>query len=59
MLYTGAVKGFGEYILEQSVSVRAISEFIKQSFVPVLNASGQIMLKCISKHDLIKIYHVV
>ena len=58
---------FGGYILEQSVLVRAIPEFIVEAGCscrifqqrPVLHTSGQIMLKCMSKQNLSTIYRVV
>ena len=72
-MYTRTVERFGECILEQSVSVRAVPELIvgvvvgrggsgggcsrmfRQNFVPVLHTSGQTMLKCMRKQNLIKI----
>ena len=72
MLYMHDLE-IGEYILEQSVSVGAIPGLIvgggggggrgRQSNFsakqrPVLYTSGQTMLKCISKQNLIKIYYV-
>ena len=65
----GTVESNIEYILEQSVSLRAVPglivgaavELLKvwQSLVPVSHTSGHTMLKCISKQSLIKIYHEV
>ena len=34
-------------------------DYFRQSFIHVLHTSGQTMLKCISKQELIKIYHVI
>ena len=48
---------FGEYVLEQSVSNKAVPELmagLAEGFFPVLHTSGQIMLKCKSKQNLIK-----
>ena len=57
--YTGTVERFGEYILEQSVLVRALPELIvdeagwRSNFIAKLRPrfvfSGQTMLKCIFK----------
>ena len=57
---------FGGYTLEQSVLVRAVPEFIVEAGCgcqifqqrSVLHTRGQMMLKCISKQNLIIIYHV-
>ena len=68
--YTDTVERIDGYILEQSVSVRAVPELIigetgaavdlfLQSLVAVLLTSDPTMLKCIRKQKLIKICHVV
>ena len=62
---------FAGYILEQSVSFRAVLELIvgggggggtvrnfRQSFVPVLHTSGQAVLKCLNKQNFTEICHV-
>ena len=58
---------FGGYILEQSVLLRAVTEFIVEAGFtcrifqqrPVVQTSGQMMLKCISMQNFITIYNVV
>ena len=61
------VESIGEYILEQSVSVRAVPELIVgwagavvEFFCKAgLHTSGKTMLEYISMQNSIKIYHVV
>ena len=60
--YTGTVEIIGEYILEQSVSVRAVPKLIlgeagvspifRQCLVLVLHISGQTVVKCIGRQCL-------
>ena len=35
------------------------NQMLLQSFIPILHTSDQTIFKCINKHNLIKIYHVV
>ena len=75
-MLNSTVERFGEYILEQSVSVRVVTELIVGEAGQFLERLGRqsnfsaklrlhfayqwpVMLKCISKQNLIKLYHAV
>ena len=66
------VEMFGEYMLEQSASARAVPEITvgeagrlcgrrrrRSNVVPLLHTIGQTMLRCIRMLDLIKMYYSV